>query len=333
MRFLNLLGNKFFSLAFSWLLGQPIKDTLCGTKVLWRGDYERIAANRAYFGDFDPFGDFDLLFGAAKLNLKIVDLPIRYRERTYGTTNIQRWRHGWLLLRMVRSRRAGSSSDEEHGTGVGPDRSRSTLRLLPYRQYVGVNRDDPLRFYYWPVLGAVYRGRVERCLDECRGGARVLEVGFGSGVTFLNLHAMYGEIHRLDLTADAGEVARAFQASGVPTHLRNGRVQEMPYADGFFDTVLLISILEHLRPDEQDAAFREIRLSSDREDRSCTACRSSVVSWSSCFALMGYNIREHHFSTERRVAEAAERALRRVRLHQMTTWLGPVYEIGRFVKP
>lgn len=101
MRFLNLIGNKFFSLAFSWLLGQSIKDTLCGTKVLWARDYRRIAAQRAYFGDFDPFGDFDLLFGAAKLNLKIVDLPIRYRERTYGTTNIQRWRHGWLLLQMV----------------------------------------------------------------------------------------------------------------------------------------------------------------------------------------------------------------------------------------
>jgi ubiquinone/menaquinone biosynthesis C-methylase UbiE len=101
MRFFNLLGNKFFSLVFSWLLGQPIKDTLCGTKVLWKTDYERIAANRSYFGDFDPFGDFDLLFGAAKLNLKIVEVPIRYRERIYGTTNISRWKHGWLLLRMV----------------------------------------------------------------------------------------------------------------------------------------------------------------------------------------------------------------------------------------
>jgi SAM-dependent methyltransferase len=101
MRFLNLLGNKFFSLAFSWLLGQPIKDTLCGTKVLWKRDYDLIAANRHYFGEFDPFGDFDLLFGAAKQTLKIVDLPIRYRERTYGTTNIQRWSHGLLLLRMV----------------------------------------------------------------------------------------------------------------------------------------------------------------------------------------------------------------------------------------
>jgi SAM-dependent methyltransferase len=101
MRFFNFLGNKFFSLAFSWLLGQPIKDTLCGTKVFWRRDYELIAANRATFGDFDPFGDYDLIFGAAKLGLKIVDLPIRYRARTYGSTNIRRWRHGWLLLRMV----------------------------------------------------------------------------------------------------------------------------------------------------------------------------------------------------------------------------------------
>jgi SAM-dependent methyltransferase len=101
MRTLNFLGNKFFSLAFSWLLGQSIKDTLCGTKILWKKDYEQIAANRSYFGDFDPFGDYDLIFGAAKLNLKIVDLPIRYRERTYGTTNISRWKHGLLLLRMV----------------------------------------------------------------------------------------------------------------------------------------------------------------------------------------------------------------------------------------
>ncbi len=101
MRFLNLLGNKFFSMAFSWLLNQRIKDTLCGTKVLFREDYQRIAANRAYFGDFDPFGDFDLLFGASKLNLKIVEVPIRYQDRTYGTTNINRFSHGWLLVKMT----------------------------------------------------------------------------------------------------------------------------------------------------------------------------------------------------------------------------------------
>lgn len=101
MQFLNLCANKTFGIIFSWLLGQPVKDTLCGTKVLSRAHYEQIAANRSYFGDFDPFGDFDLLFGAAKLNLKIADVPIRYRERTYGSTNIKRWSHGWLLLRMV----------------------------------------------------------------------------------------------------------------------------------------------------------------------------------------------------------------------------------------
>jgi glycosyltransferase involved in cell wall biosynthesis len=101
MQFLNMMANKIFGILFSHILGQHMKDTLCGTKVLRRGDYERIAANRGYFGEFDPFGDFDLLFGAARLNLQIVDIPVRYRDRSYGTTNIQRWSHGWLLLRMV----------------------------------------------------------------------------------------------------------------------------------------------------------------------------------------------------------------------------------------
>jgi len=101
MPFLNLCANKTFSILFTWLLGQPIKDTLCGTKVLSRENYERIVINRAYFGNFDPFGDFDLLFGASKLDLKIMDIPIRYKERVYGQTNIQRWKHGWLLLQML----------------------------------------------------------------------------------------------------------------------------------------------------------------------------------------------------------------------------------------
>jgi SAM-dependent methyltransferase len=100
MRFLNLIANKFFALLFSWLLGQQVRDTLCGTKALYREDYERIAANRSFFGDFDPFGDFDLLFGASRLNLKIIDVAVRYHERHYGTTNISRFRHGLLLLRM-----------------------------------------------------------------------------------------------------------------------------------------------------------------------------------------------------------------------------------------
>ncbi|WP_284152457.1 bifunctional class I SAM-dependent methyltransferase/glycosyltransferase family 2 protein [Desulfofustis limnaeus] len=101
MRFFNLLGNKFFSSVFSWLLGQPVRDTLCGTKVLYRSAYLRIAEHRGYFGEFDPFGDFDLIFGAVKQNLKIMDMPVRYQARSYGETNIRRWSSGWLLLRML----------------------------------------------------------------------------------------------------------------------------------------------------------------------------------------------------------------------------------------
>lgn len=101
MRTLNILGNKFFSVVFSYLLDQKIRDTLCGTKVLLKSDYNRIAKNRYIFGDFDPFGDYDLIFGSAKLNLKILEIPIRYKERVYGKTNISRFSHGWLLLKMV----------------------------------------------------------------------------------------------------------------------------------------------------------------------------------------------------------------------------------------
>ena len=100
MRFLNQLGNVAFSKLFTYLLNQRIKDTLCGTKVLWRKDYQRLAARRDEFGDFDPFGDFDLIFGAVNQNLRLVEIPIRYRSRTYGSTNISRFSHGLLLLKM-----------------------------------------------------------------------------------------------------------------------------------------------------------------------------------------------------------------------------------------
>jgi hypothetical protein len=101
MRFLNLLVNKFFAVAFSFVIGQRFKDTLCGTKVLSRANYDRLAAHRSYFGEFDPFGDFDLIFGAARMGLRLAEVPIVYRGRTYGTTNISRWRHGAILLAML----------------------------------------------------------------------------------------------------------------------------------------------------------------------------------------------------------------------------------------
>jgi glycosyltransferase involved in cell wall biosynthesis len=101
MRFLNLVANRIFSFLFTWLLGQRFTDTLCGTKVLRRSDYVRLKNARNYFGNFDPFGDFDLIFGASKLGLKIIEVPIRYARRTYGKTQISRFRHGLLLFRMV----------------------------------------------------------------------------------------------------------------------------------------------------------------------------------------------------------------------------------------
>ena len=101
MRFLNYWANRTFSVLFSWLLNQRLTDTLCGTKVISKRNYINIVNNRDYFGDFDPFGDFDLIFGSSKLNLKIVEVPIRYDERKYGETQISRFRHGWLLLKMV----------------------------------------------------------------------------------------------------------------------------------------------------------------------------------------------------------------------------------------
>jgi glycosyltransferase involved in cell wall biosynthesis len=101
MKFVNYMGNWFFSKLFTWLLEQPIRDTLCGTKVLLKSDYEDIKAGRKHFGEFDPFGDFDLLFGAARLRLKIGDIPIRYRRRVAGESKVSVLRHGMLLARMT----------------------------------------------------------------------------------------------------------------------------------------------------------------------------------------------------------------------------------------
>jgi glycosyltransferase involved in cell wall biosynthesis len=101
MQFLNLLANKFFAISFAFILGQRFKDTLCGTKVISRINYLKLSSNRSFFGDFDPFGDFDLIFGAARMGLKIIEVPIIYRERVYGKTNISRWKHGSILLYML----------------------------------------------------------------------------------------------------------------------------------------------------------------------------------------------------------------------------------------
>ena len=210
------------------------------------------------------------------------------------------------------------------------------LQMLPRREYRGVNREDPIRFYHWPIIGGLYRRRIELCLAECRGGERVLEVGFGSGVTFLNLHAMYAEIYGLDLTASVEEVAAVFTARQIKTDLRNGDVLNMPYADNTFDTILLISILEHLKPDRQSAAFQEICRVLKPGGQVVYGVPIERPLMVFLFRLLGTDIRKEHFSTEFDVVNAAEVVLKRVRLIQMRGVLslfGPVYEVGHFVKP
>ncbi|HLB74632.1 MAG TPA: class I SAM-dependent methyltransferase [Sedimentisphaerales bacterium] len=213
------------------------------------------------------------------------------------------------------------------------------LKLLPYREYAGVDRDDPLRFYYWPIIGRLYRRRVELCLGECTGGRRVLEVGFGSGVTFPNLNEKYQEIHGLDLKASVEEVAAVFERRQIRAHLQNGSVLAMPYENDFFDTVLLISILEHLKPSEQSAAFGEIGRVLKPGGQVVYGAPIERGIMVLMFRLLGFNIREHHFSTERDVCAAAERYFDKVRVVRMRSpargpWglLVAVYEVGHFVK-
>jgi SAM-dependent methyltransferase len=209
------------------------------------------------------------------------------------------------------------------------------LKLLPYRQYAGVDRNDPLRFYFRPVIGKMFRRRIELCLAECTGGQRVLEVGFGSGVTFLNLNDNYKEIYGLDLNASVEDVKAVFKAKQIETHLQNGSVLSMPYEDDFFDTVLLISILEHLKPFEQMQAFREIRRVLRLGGQAIYGVPIERGFMVFMFRLLGCNIHGHHFSTEKDVFNAADSVLNKVRVFQMQcvpSLFGPVYEVGHFVK-
>jgi ubiquinone/menaquinone biosynthesis C-methylase UbiE len=209
------------------------------------------------------------------------------------------------------------------------------LHLLKYNEYKGVEKIYSVIFYYLPVFGSMYRRRVELCLNECKGGESILEVGFGSGLTFMNLNEKYKKIHGLDLTCDVNVVSKVFASHNIHPDLRNGNVLAMPYEDNQFDTVLLISILEHLKPDELAQAFKEIQRVLKPGGQVVYGVPVERPFMVFMFRLLGYDIREHHFSTEREVMLAAEKVFSKKSVHAMKavpSFVGDVYEIGHFMK-
>lgn len=213
--------------------------------------------------------------------------------------------------------------------------SRQKLRLLPYKDYKGLQKIYSVIFYYLPIFGSMYRRRVELCLNQCSGGDSILEVGFGSGLTFLNLNDQYKSIHGLDLTCDVAVIKNVFAPHGIFPELQNGDVLNMPYNDNQFDTVLLISILEHLKPDALAQAFKEIKRVLKPSGQVVYGVPVERPFMVLMFRLLGYNIREHHFSTEKQVMEAAEKVFKKNLVYTMKaspSFFGNVYEIGNFTK-
>jgi ubiquinone/menaquinone biosynthesis C-methylase UbiE len=181
----------------------------------------------------------------------------------------------------------------------------------------------------------MYRRRVELCLAECTGGQRVLEVGFGSGLTFLNLCSLYQEIHGLDLAADTDDIMSRFRERGINTFLRNGDVLRMPYPDHFFDSVLLISILEHLRPTELLSACLEVRRVLKPGGQMVYGAPIERPFMVCMFKLLGYDIRKHHYSTHDDIFNAASQVLqlmKHVSMRSIPRCFGAVYEVGHFAK-
>jgi len=211
------------------------------------------------------------------------------------------------------------------------------LKLLPREEYKGinVNDEDPIHYYYWPILGKMYQRRVELCLAECRGGERILEIGYGNGLTFINLNEMYAEIHGLDLKTNAAEIASIFEMHGIRTYLKQGTVFQLPYQEGYFDSVLLISILEHLKPNELKKAFQEIRRVLKPGGQMVYGVPVERPFMVAMFRLLGHDIRQSHFSSEKQIATAANELFREEKIINMKSIppvFGIVYEVGHFVK-
>lgn len=213
--------------------------------------------------------------------------------------------------------------------------SKPVLKLLPAEKYQGVNQYDPIKYYYWPIFGKMYCQRVELALSECSGGDKILEVGFGTGLAFPNLHDMYKEIHGIDLTADIEAVQSVFADMNIPLFLEKGDVQSMPYPDNTFDTVLMVSILEHLKPLELEHAFAEVKRVLKPGGQMVYGTPVEKPFMVFMFRMLGHDIRDEHFSTEKEIAAAAYKAFSSGHVIEMKSTppiAGAVYTVGSFIK-
>jgi ubiquinone/menaquinone biosynthesis C-methylase UbiE len=203
------------------------------------------------------------------------------------------------------------------------------------KDYVSDDTHDPLRLYYYPVIGALYRRRLEMCLELLPEGGVVLEVGFGSGVSLPNLHTKYKELHGVDLKSNCDAVMSCFAERGIYAHLINGSVTELPYENEKFDAVLLVSILEHLLPQELPVAFQEIRRVLRPGGAMVYGVPIERPLMVTAFKLLGYDIHQHHFSTEKQIEETArmyfsvggKNVLRALRM-----WFLAIYEAHLYFK-
>jgi ubiquinone/menaquinone biosynthesis C-methylase UbiE len=178
------------------------------------------------------------------------------------------------------------------------------LEMLAADAYVRPNENDPIRFYNTPLLGRLYQLRVARCISLLPPGRRVLEIGYGSGVSFLNLRRKFNAIHGIDLHDQAHAVTESFAQTGLTLDLRRGSILNLPFADEFFDAALAISIHEHLEPHAQAAAFAEVRRVVRPGGCYVVGVPGLNGLMTLAFRLMGFDIRKHHFTSERDVLAA-----------------------------
>ncbi len=175
------------------------------------------------------------------------------------------------------------------------------LQMLSARQYAWTSKADPIRYYRLPFVGRLYCKRVARCVDLLPGGSRLLEIGYGSGVSFLNAAQKFEEIYGLDVHDQANQVAASFTGTGIRMNLRQGSVTSLPYADEMYDSAMAISVHEELPYEQQRKAFGEVYRVLRPGGCYVVGVPGVNILMNSALYALGCNIGKYHVTTERQV--------------------------------